>query len=147
MSSIFEAYDAEFTAISKEINKNINGLKNDCDGDEYKASTLIKQIEALLSQSSDLIKQMEVELRGHDPATRKVLTDKVGHYKKSIISLKTDFERGKEKAQRSSLIGNKSIEHRQRLLDVNDRSGLMFTDLILTSTMTLFLCLSFDRLV
>ncbi len=121
MSSIFDAYDAEFSAIGKEINKNINSLKNDCEGDEGRASGLIKQIEALISQSNDLIKQMEVELRSHDPATRKVLSDKVGQYKKSIGSLKTDFERAKEKAQRSALIGNKSVEHRQRLLDTTDK--------------------------
>jgi uncharacterized protein YukE len=121
MSSIFDAYDAEFSAIGREINKNINTLKNECEGDESRASSMIKQIEALISQSNDLIKQMEVELRSHDPSTRKVLSDKVGQYKKSISSLKADFERAKEKAQRSALIGSKSVEHRQRLMDTNDR--------------------------
>lgn len=121
MSSIFDAYDAEFSAIGKEINKNINVLKNECEGDDSRASGMVKQIEALISQSNDLIKQMEVELRSHDPATRKVLSDKVGQYKKSIASLKNDFERAKEKAQRSALIGSKSVEHRQRMMDTNDK--------------------------
>ena len=118
MSSIFEAYDSEFSAIGKEINKNINELKNDTDD---RAPSIIKQIDALFSQSHDLIKQMEVEARSHDAATRKILTEKLAQYKKSTGTLKSDFERAKEQAQRSHLIGSKSMEQRQRLLDANDK--------------------------
>jgi vesicle transport through interaction with t-SNAREs 1 len=117
--SIFDAYDAEFTSISQEINRNINELRHNTTSDS--SGNLIKHIDALFVQSNDLIKQMEVEVRGHDPATKKVLGEKVVSYKKSNNSLKSDFERVKEQAQRSSLVGNKSIEQRQRLLDANDK--------------------------
>lgn len=118
MSSIFEAYDSEFSAINKEITKNINELKND---EEDNGPSIIKQIDALFSQANDLIKQMEVEARSHDVATRKILTEKLAQYKKSTGTLKVDFGRAKEQAQRSSLIGSKSMEHRQRLLDSHDK--------------------------
>lgn len=118
MSSIFEAYDSEFSAINKEIGKNINDLKND---EEDRGPSIIKQIDALFSQTSDLIKQMEVEARSNDAATKKILTEKLVQYKKSIGTLKVDFERAKEQAQRSNLIGSKSMEHRQRLLDSHDK--------------------------
>jgi primosomal protein N'' len=116
--SIFDAYDQEFRALSQDINKNLSELKNDTASN--KASS-VRLVEGLLSQCGDLIKQMEVEVRGHDPATRKVLNEKVIQYKKSLVSLKSDFERIKEQSQRSELIGNKSTEHRQRLLDANDK--------------------------
>lgn len=122
--SIFDAYDQEFTSITQDISKNINNLK-DVDGSDDQiigtVANLTRLIEGLISQSNDLVKQMEVEVRGQDVATRKVLLEKVAQYKKSTTSLKNDFERAKERAQRSSLIGDKSTEHRQRLLTANDK--------------------------
>ncbi|RYH06283.1 hypothetical protein EON65_43075 [archaeon] len=115
--SIFDAYDAEFASLTKDINKNLNDLKSD----PQNGSSLIKMIDALLSQAQDLIKQMEVELRSHDTATRKSLTEKVNVYKKTRQNLKSDFERAKEESERSALIGEKSGEHRQRLLNANDK--------------------------
>lgn len=117
--SIFDAYDSEFSSLNQEIIKNVGELKNNSSGE--KSSSLIKQIEGLFSQSADLIKQMEVEVRSHDPATRKMLTEKVTQYKKSNATLKSDFERAKEQSQRSSLVGAKSAEQRQRLLDTNEK--------------------------
>lgn len=118
MASLFDAYDQEFTSISQDINKNINELKRTSGG---ASGGTIRHIENLLSQAQDLIKQMEVEVRSLDPATKKVLNEKLQQYKKSTSSLKSDFERAKEQAQRSNLIGDKSIEQRQRLLDTNDK--------------------------
>ncbi len=120
--SIFEAYDAEFSSLSQEIIKNVGELKNNTAPD--KSAGQIKLIEGLFSQSTDLIKQMEVEVRSHDPATRKMLNEKVNQYKKSNTTLKSDFERAKEQAQKSSLVGGKSGEQRQRLLDQNDKYGM-----------------------
>eukprot|EP01038_Epipyxis_sp_PR26KG_P005345 gene5345-7416_t len=121
--SIFDAYDQEFTSLNQEIGKNVAELKNlsGSGPSDTKVSSLIRQIEGLFSQSNELIKQMKIEARSHDTATKKVLADKIGHYEKSNASLKSDFERAKEQASRSSLIGAKSQEQRQRLLDTNDK--------------------------
>lgn len=116
--SVFEAYDHEFASIIKEINKNINDLKQTDAGD---TSSLVKQIDALFNQTADLIKQMEVEIRSYDPATRKVLNEKVSQYKKSRQSLRGDYDRAREQSERSALIGEKSVEHRQRMLNANDK--------------------------
>ena len=43
-----------------------------------------------------------------------------------------DFERAKEQASRSALLGNKSVEQRQRLLDTNDK--YVRTTIIVVST-------------
>ena len=119
--SIFDAYDQEFSNLSRDIQKNTSELKTYTSSNPEKTGSLIRQIEGLLSQANDLIKQMNVEVRSHDAATRKVLTEKVSQYSKSLVSMKSDFERAKEVAQRSSLIGTKSGADRQRLLDTNDK--------------------------
>jgi sugar-specific transcriptional regulator TrmB len=118
MTSIFEAYDQEFSNLSAEIQRNINELKSYPNNSD-KASGTIRHIEGLLSQANDLIKQMNVEVRSQDPATRKILTEKLNHYVKTMSSTKSDFERVKEQSQRSALIGERSAADRQRLLDSN----------------------------
>jgi vesicle transport through interaction with t-SNAREs protein 1 len=118
--SIFDAYDQEFRSLCQDISKNVGELKACSPGDD-RSSGLIRMIEGLVSQATDLIKQMEVEVRSHDAATRKVLGDKVSEYKKSLASYRSDFERAKEQSQRSALIGDKSSAQRQRLLDANDK--------------------------
>ena len=143
MADIFHAYDDEFNSLSREISKNISSLRNlgtpnsdEEAGADGERGVLIRQLDGLLSQAADLIKQMEVEVRSHDAATRKVLTDKVLHYKKSLSTHRTDFERAKEAAERVALgIGSKSQEQRQRLLDVNDKLAMQ-NEKILNATRT-----------
>ena len=91
--SIFDAYDQEFNSLCQEISKNISELKGCSSNDTDKIAVSMRQIEGLISQAGDLTKQMEVEVRSHDPATRKVLLDKVNQYKKSLTTHKSDYER------------------------------------------------------
>lgn len=124
-NSIFDAYDQEFTNLSREIQKNINELKAASQSEESDNSSSIRMIEGLLSQANDLLKQMNVELRSQDPATRKILSEKVNQYMRSLQSSKSDFERAREQSQRSALIGEKSSADRQRLLNTNDKLVLL----------------------
>jgi vesicle transport through interaction with t-SNAREs 1 len=73
--SIFEAYNGEFTSLSADISKSIIEFKANSSGEKSKG--IGRHVEALLAQASDLVKQMEVEVRSHDASTRKVLSDKV----------------------------------------------------------------------
>ncbi len=100
--------------------KLIEGRSSDPD----KASNICRHVEALFGQAGDLIKQMEVEVRSNDAATRKVLQEKVNGYKKSMSNMKADFNAAREQADRESLLGGsagKSLEQRQRLLDTNEK--------------------------
>ena len=124
-NSIFDAYDQEFSNLSREIQKNVNELKASQSAEESDNSSSIRLIEGLLSQANDLVKQMNVELRSQDPATRKILSEKVNQYMKSLQSTKSDFERAREQSQRSTLIGEKSSADRQRLLNTNDKYVLL----------------------
>jgi len=117
--SIFDEYNREFMTISQDITKNVNELRDLTPGDSA-VKDISAKIESLMTQNKSLIKQMEVEARSHDPATRKALTEKVNTYRKSLTTLSSDFEKAKEKAERSALIGEASAADRQRLLNVND---------------------------
>jgi hypothetical protein len=87
-----------------------------------KSSNLVKHVDALLIQAGDLVKQMEVEIRSHDAATRKVLSEKISQYKKSLASLRSDFERARTESQRSNLnLDGKSAADRDRYLATNDK--------------------------
>ncbi len=132
--SIFDAYNAEYASLSQEINKNLGELKNMSKGHE-KSGSLIKLIDGLFSQATDLIKQMEVEVRSQDPATRKMLNEKVMQYKKSNQSLRIDFDRAREQVNRSALIGDKSGADRQRLMNTNDKISRQ-NDMIANATRT-----------
>jgi len=119
--SIFDAYDSEFTSLSQDISRNISDFKANMANSE-KCSTINRHVDALLLQAGDLLKQMEVEVRSHNSATRKVLSEKVNQYKRVLSSLRTDFGKAKEEAERNNLFaGTKSGEDRQRLLNTNEK--------------------------
>ncbi len=63
---------------------------------------------------------MEVEVRSHDAATRKVLSEKVGQYKRSLASLRSDYETARDQSQRSALL-SRGDEQKQRFVDANQK--------------------------
>lgn len=119
--SIFDAYDTEFASLKQEIAKNIEEYRNISQNNE-KSVSVQRLIEGLFMQANDLIKQMEIEARSSDSSSRKLLNDKVSHYKKAVSQLKTDSSQITVQNEKASLMGiSKSGEQRQRLLDTNDR--------------------------
>ena len=71
-----------------------------------------------LQELTVLIKQMEMEARScEDPTFKKALQDKILQHKNSLAQIRNQ----NEEAQRSDLIGNKSVAQRQRLEDANDK--------------------------
>ena len=72
--SIFDAYKQEFSSLQKEISKNLDEFR-DSDA-ESGFATKDRQVEALITQANDLLKQMEVEVRSQDASKRKELSDK-----------------------------------------------------------------------
>ena len=107
---------------SKDISKNISEIRT-YNSNVEKASNLVRHVDALLIQAGDLVKQMEVEVRSHDAATRKLLSDKVNQYKRTLQSLRSDFDTARAEAQKSSLLsgGAKSNEHRQKMISTNEK--------------------------
>ena len=72
--SIFEAYKQEFSSLQNEISKNLDDFRNSDAESGFAAKD--RQVEALLAQANDLLKQMEVEVRSQDASKRKELSEK-----------------------------------------------------------------------
>lgn len=119
--SIFDAYDQEFAALRQEIQKNVDELRAQVDGNGEQGFQIVNHIDALFLQSNDLIKQMDAEVRSHEASARKVLIGKVNQLKKSMADDKIEYERLKENLERSDLVGAKSYSDRQRLLATNEK--------------------------
>ncbi|CAM9499337.1 unnamed protein product [Ectocarpus sp. 6 AP-2014] len=130
MSSIFEAHDEEFLALTQDISNNISHL-NTYETDAGKKRTQLTHIDALVGQAGDLLKQMEIEVRStQDAASKKELQGKIASYKKTLQSLRGDYQRAVEKQEREGLLGGReaafaqggaSQEQRDRLLQTTDR--------------------------
>ena len=115
---IFDAYDQEFSSLNQDISKNISEFRTYADED--KSLQVGRHVEALFAQATDLIKQMELEVRSNDQSTRKTLNDKVNAYKNSLSAMKIEYEAARNQFQKSTLLaGSKNNEQRQRLLDTN----------------------------
>jgi Vesicle transport v-SNARE protein N-terminus len=108
--------------------------------EDDKSTGVLRSVESSLAQAKDLIKQMEIEARSQDGqyaciykhltlllntcyagATRKVLSEKIAACKRTETSLVADYGRAKEQVQKSGLIGGKSENQRQRLLNTNEK--------------------------
>ncbi len=114
--SIFERYDEEYKGITQQITTSIGNL-NYATGDQ---SSTLNITAGLLKQADDLIKQMDMEAR--DAGDRE-LQKKTRTYKKTLQSLRSDFQTAKGKLDHESLMagsGSKNDQDRGRLQMVND---------------------------
>jgi hypothetical protein len=127
MAAIFDAYNEEYSSLAKDINKNVAAMKT-MSSDDVSLDKTKGMISALIGQAEDLIKQMEMESRSHDSATKKMLMEKVNTYKKSLKSQQAEFKAHVDRTDKASLLGgggidvdSKSASDRHRLLGVNDK--------------------------
>lgn len=111
--SIFQRYEEETRNILSQITDKISTLKT-YDDKSDKGST-ITLTTGLIRQADDLLKQMDMESR--DEGDRE-MKDKCRSYKKSLQSLKVDFEAARKDADRSMLLSGAGGADRGRLLDV-----------------------------
>ncbi|GMI37177.1 hypothetical protein TrCOL_g7186 [Triparma columacea] len=110
--SIFQRYEEENQSLLRQITDKISQLKTYDDKSDQ--SSTINLTTGLLRQADDLLKQMDMEAR--DAGDRE-MKDKCRTYKKSLQSLKSDFESARASADRNMLLSGASGD-RGRLLDV-----------------------------
>ncbi|KAG7396167.1 Vesicle transport through interaction with t-SNAREs 1B [Phytophthora boehmeriae] len=119
MTTIFDGYDEEYRTLTGDISKKLSEIASYEDEKEKKKSGIV-HVGDLLTQATQLIQQMELEVRSLDAATRRELSKKVDQYKKSLASLSADHKRIREKEEREGLFGDRdgnaaSAEHRSRM--------------------------------
>ncbi|GAB9468289.1 Vesicle transport through interaction with t-snares 1a [Globisporangium polare] len=126
MTSIFDGYDEEYRTLTSDISKKISEVASYEDQQEKKKASIL-HIGDLLTQASQLVQQMELEVRSLDAATRRELSKKVDQYKKSLASLKSDHSTIREKEEREGLFGDRddlaksSVDQRNRMKAATDK--------------------------
>lgn len=115
MSTIFDEYEKELKFLLSETDSNILTLK------QNHSTGSCSKIDSLLIQINDRLKEMDIEVRGHDAMTRKPLAEKITEYKSLFANKKSEYARAKEASQRSALIGDKSAASRQQMVDTVSR--------------------------
>lgn len=141
--SIFDAYCDDLTFLTTDLKNNIEALKGGSDFDATR-----RTIQACFDQSTDLMKQAEIEARGHSSAERRVLTEKLKIYKDTFFELKGDFDTTVFQQQKSQLTG-KSGEDRGKMLEANEKYDIcarLFTQLCII-LFTIELCVCVDHRV
>ena len=119
--AIFVAYEEEYESTCKHLTTLIAELHSNSAESGMSGSGSIRSINDLLQQATDLVKQMEMEVRSHDAAAKKALLEKVARHKQALLAHRHDLERAKEQSQRSNLLGTKNVENRERFMDANDK--------------------------
>ncbi|KAF1783177.1 t-SNARE [Phytophthora cactorum] len=116
MTTIFDGYDEEYRTLTSDISKKLSEIASYEDQKDKKKASIV-HVGDLLTQATQLIQQMELEVRSLDAATRRELSKKVDQYKKSLASLSADHKKIREKEEREGLFGDRdgnaaSAEHR-----------------------------------
>ncbi|KAG3119333.1 hypothetical protein PI124_g2811 [Phytophthora idaei] len=119
MTTIFDGYDEEYRTLTRDISKKLSEIASYEDQKDKKKASIV-HVGDLLTQATQLIQQMELEVRSLDAATRRELSKKVDQYKKSLASLSADHKKIREKEEREGLFGDRdgnaaSAEHRSRM--------------------------------
>jgi hypothetical protein len=113
----FQLYQDEYMNNKKSLEEKIK---------VYDASTAsesdLKEIEDLFKQADAVLKEMSL---GLDSQTKKTVSLQMSDFKNSLINLKNIFEKEKLKQNKSSLMGDKSFEDRQKLVDTQTKYVLL----------------------
>lgn len=124
MATVFDSYNEEFSTLTGEVSKRISQVTT-YESDPGKKMEMLRNIDSMLVTASDLVKQMEMEVRGEgDPGARRELAARIGRSKQALGGLQADYRRAREAEDRRGLLGDAgngaSAEQRQRLLKAND---------------------------
>jgi len=110
MATVFDTYQEEFTNLSADISKKISDVRS-YELDQAKKRELLRNVDVMLVSASDLVKQMEMEVRSaSSPNAKRDLQTRVGDYKKSLNVLQGDYRRAKEAEDRRGLMNGGSTE-------------------------------------
>lgn len=110
----FKLYEEEFLNVRKMVDEKVkiyDGSSNSADAD-------LKEIDDLLRQAEGVLKEMSV---GLDSQTKKAVSAQLSDFKTYLIDIKNSYEKVKLKQNKSSLMGDKSFEDRQKMMDTNSK--------------------------
>ena len=109
----FEVYEEEFLKIRRNLETKL--MSYDAAAATSDESS---QIEDLIKQANDLLKEMTL---GLDTQTKKLVASKTADFKDSINSLKIKYDKSRLKTNKDSLMGDKSYDDRQKMMNTQSR--------------------------
>lgn len=137
--SLLETYEAELKTLIDGIRSSLIQVE---EVEKDNKPAILQKISTSMGEANEIIKQMNIEVRSLPGAEKKIGMDKVAEFQNTMTKLKFDFDRSKEKSNRSALIGNitvnqsftrffsypliyligdKSAQDRDRIITVNEK--------------------------
>ena len=120
-TEVFDAYEEEFNANCNEFQALIDGL-NQCGPQDFsKKNDLCTGAEASITKINNLLKEMEMEVRGYASAMKRSCGDLLQSNKEQFATLKSEYNNAKFAWERSGLTNTKSGEDKRRMLDSKEK--------------------------
>ena len=117
---MFEEYHDSYKKLVSSVTSHLATLDGGSQ-DKEAATAIVQEVPNLLSEAADTLKQMELEARTAEATKRSEYMQTVADAKKSLANLRNEFERSKERATRSHLLGDKSIQQREKMMDTTEK--------------------------
>ncbi|XP_067672630.1 vesicle transport through interaction with t-SNAREs homolog 1A-like [Haliotis asinina] len=122
-TSLLESYEQQYSTVTADITFHVGQIA--CHHGAEKQSH-VRQAEKLFDEASELLEQMELEVKEQDPRERQKYSTRVKSYKTELLKLQKDMKKAKLgiDANRDELLGDDthdSEDQRARLLDNTER--------------------------
>eukprot|EP01040_Poterioochromonas_malhamensis_P008204 gene8204-8874_t len=109
---LFNAYEEEFKTLTKNLDQQISQAEN---------PSQINAAERVITETQDILKQMEIEAAGIRGSEKKVATDKLNVARDQLKTLKARFSDKRFQIENKDLMGTKSGDDRLRMKNANDK--------------------------
>lgn len=125
----FAQYQSEFQDVASQISSKLQAAASYSDNPMHNKAKpeALGDVEKLLKEACDLVKQIDVEVRSADGGQRRILSERARPIREQLKRLQADFRETTERLEREDLLGgakdgSKAAETRGRLVDANERA-------------------------
>ncbi len=119
--SVFEAYQEEFQGKATGVRALITELQETPNSETDAKNAKRDAINKVLLEMTDILKQMDVDVRGYDKETKRQYNEILGKDREEMATLNNQFNAALYSLEKSALIGGKSGEDRRRVIDANQK--------------------------
>lgn len=118
MTSIFDDIKNEIELNTRKLSELLEQLKLN---EQNNISQYINDLDHVFTETDELVKQLNIEARSSERSSRSLYESQVIDIKSEISSFRSKYDHIKEQKQKSSLIGDKSMYDRERMLTTSDK--------------------------
>ncbi|KAL8574911.1 hypothetical protein ACOMHN_063605 [Nucella lapillus] len=123
MASLLQNFEQQYSTVTADITFNIGRISSTSGAEKQEH---VRQADKLFEDASELLEQMELEVKGHDAKDRQKYQTRIRSYQAELSKQKADMKRARLgiDANRDELLGDDthdSEDQRTRLLDNSER--------------------------